>query len=940
MTIISDHVKIVQGLQQLGILPDDGDIPPIIIGEANDGINVGDGLGEIYGGKTGVSLKFRTLKAGANIIITTDEENETVGISASGTGGGDVEGTPPSRTNDLAIYYDASGLKIKDSNLRQRTSSNEMALQAEDPNDLGTWLDLIKTNYLAPNGTPGGTQVVVGNTDKSTVILGSGPNRYVNTSGKRIISELIVGPWTIPDSGTITHASGDAVPGLQLSNTGVNPADSRIFLGSRNPEGLITGYQGDIYIRSNGDANSSIYFKDTGSATNTGWVDILSGGVSASGVSIERILAPTPDYDDVQDTINQFGLAGTSGSDYVTNAGGGNVDIAAGSGFIRTTDTHTGILKAFNWAALTGQAIPSGQARYIGVDYNAGSPVVELHSTDDWDYKAQFRLASVVNEGGTLHIVNNPQRASDATGLIFERFYETDPLVRANRLGGIIPSETGTRNLLVSSGELYDGFNEIIIPVIDTSDASDFSAYYRDGVGGWTGVHAQTQWDNLQYDDGDGTLATFTNNRYGVHWLYIEADGCLVLLYGQGEWTAQAGAEGAPAPSTVPLRISVHGRLLGRIIFQEGQSTAISVDNVWDPLFQVSGNGGGAGDVVGPASSVDDEVPRYSSTSGKILKNSPAKVLDVSNQHILQFDDPNDPGTWLDAVQAKYTAPNGTPGGTQIVLGNLTRSTVLRSNGGLYSSTSGHKILHEAIVAAWAIPKPGSITNDDNDTFSVLDLITSGTNAGNSKIYMGGRSPEGVVSADQGSWYGRDDGDNSELYLKKTGTGNTGWKALLTDALQNVVEDTTPQLGGDLELNRHLIKYGIPGSDHTAVGEFLTATVDVNTNGYANAMHLDSDGNWIDAHADAAADMPCLALALEEGTGAGKKLLMKGLIRDDSWTWDEGDRIYPSDTATGGLTQTPPDSNGDQLQSVGIAFSATVAWFNPGDCTVIEIVVP
>ena len=44
--------------------------------------------------------------------------------------------------------------------------------------------------------------------------------------------------------------------------------------------------------------------------------------------------------------------------------------------------------------------------------------------------------------------------------------------------------------------------------------------------------------------------------------------------------------------------------------------------------------------------------------------------------------------------------------------------------------------------------------------------------------YSGAGSPEGVVSAPVGSLYSRTDGGaGTSLYVKESGTGNTGWVA-------------------------------------------------------------------------------------------------------------------------------------------------------------------
>ena len=46
------------------------------------------------------------------------------------------------------------------------------------------------------------------------------------------------------------------------------------------------------------------------------------------------------------------------------------------------------------------------------------------------------------------------------------------------------------------------------------------------------------------------------------------------------------------------------------------------------------------------------------------------------------------------------------------------------------------------------------------------------------RFYAGAGSPENVVSASVGSIYARTDGGaNTSIYIKESGTGNTGWIA-------------------------------------------------------------------------------------------------------------------------------------------------------------------
>lgn len=145
------------------------------------------------------------------------------------------------------------------------------------------------------------------------------------------------------------------------------------------------------------------------------------------------------------------------------------------------------------------------------------------------------------------------------------------------------------------------------------------------------------------------------------------------------------------------------------------------------------------------------------------------------------------------------------------------------------------------------------------------------------------------------------------------------------------------QLIGDIDIEINDLELDTtPTTNQTGHGTKISATVDENTNGFGNAMHLDSDGNWIDAHADAAATMPCQGIAMETGTGA-KVILLHGIVRNDTWNWTTiGGPIYISPTTSGGFTQTRPATSGQQVQIIGYALSADVIFFNP-DYTLVQI---
>lgn len=126
-----------------------------------------------------------------------------------------------------------------------------------------------------------------------------------------------------------------------------------------------------------------------------------------------------------------------------------------------------------------------------------------------------------------------------------------------------------------------------------------------------------------------------------------------------------------------------------------------------------------------------------------------------------------------------------------------------------------------------------------------------------------------------------------------------------------------------------------PSNDLEATGFKTTLTVDVNATGIGAALYVASDGNLEEADADAAATMPCVAVALETGIGS-KQVLLQGFVRNDAWNWASvGQPVYVSTTA-GAFTQTPPGGTGDQVQVVGVALTADIIYFRP-DLTLVEI---
>jgi len=191
----------------------------------------------------------------------------------------------------------------------------------------------------------------------------------------------------------------------------------------------------------------------------------------------------------------------------------------------------------------------------------------------------------------------------------------------------------------------------------------------------------------------------------------------------------------------------------------------------------------------------------------------------------------------------------------------------------------------------------------------------------------------GIIVGDDSDNYGKmvwnSDGDYLKFYTEES---NVLYNDVLVLKTGNVgIGTTAPR--AKLDVNDGSIHIENDPADGDAYGVITTMQVDANGTGFAAALHMDTDGNWIEADADAGATMECQALALETGTGS-KKVLLQGFIRHNTWNWTTiGVKVYVS-TTTGALTDSAPSGTGDLVQIVGYVTHADRIYFSPNLGTV------
>jgi hypothetical protein len=314
------------------------------------------------------------------------------------------------------------------------------------------------------------------------------------------------------------------------------------------------------------------------------------GMVDSDDVSLPAVSGAT--YDTLTDHISLCESSGAISGGVISQSGTGLIDVSAGTGKLRSSASSSAPLYFCDFSASTGISIPAGTNRFIGVEYNSGSPQVTVRTTDDFNGQTDYRLGVVTYQDGELHITQGCCQILDSPILGLRRANAVDPLAYDVSVGGLRVTDAGSRTLALSAGRLWLGYHPVAIAAVDTSGSDTMATYY----GTVQDSATATTWNNTQYNN-SGTLTAIANNKYGIHWIYVETDGDLVLVYGESESDSIVAAAEVSPPVTLPARLVSHGKLIARLIFQKDGTAPERIDSFLQTLPAGSG-GGGSGDML------------------------------------------------------------------------------------------------------------------------------------------------------------------------------------------------------------------------------------------------------------------------------------------------------------------------------------------------------
>lgn len=303
---------------------------------------------------------------------------------------------------------------------------------------------------------------------------------------------------------------------------------------------------------------------------------------TAYDVPIAKLGSAT--WDNVQEAINVQNSPGLIDGGSFYDAGGGNLSYSAMRIAIRPTDSDTATLYMADIAAGV-IAIPNDSAtRFVGVQYNGGSPNVIIKTADSWDYDTEFPLGEVANLGGTLYPLFNPYKVGDPITNVIQRFDAQAYAIRSAAGGLELSTDGTTRNLAMTAGVVWTRLNDHPIAARNSPTFPLIRITPTGGTPPLAFTPGFTAWPNTQYISGT-TLTTLGNNKWANLWVFVNiGTGAWGFAHGTAEYNNSSSAAAEAIPAYLTSNFLRQNIFVGRLIFEKNFNTAI-IESAFTRVF-------------------------------------------------------------------------------------------------------------------------------------------------------------------------------------------------------------------------------------------------------------------------------------------------------------------------------------------------------------------
>lgn len=312
------------------------DLTTLVGGDHVDGPTLSvDNAIATYNGITG-----KVIQQASNILAETNISSDLSHISLS----------PPSATGIASlILNNNSGSPKLDLKYNETTNSTTMEL-------VGASKFLLDADNEIEISTTGANDIILANPTANIKALGVGSITMFSTSG--II---------------LTTARGDDLPLFGWVQQGTNGSNASIYVGNRNPNGIISAVDGSIYVNSS-NATSSLYINKSVGSTGTVWDEFgnviapasaIDGGLAAFDGTTGKLLK-SPTYATF--------IGGIIKNDTTINTA--TYDLATGDYDLNVDYTVTGAVTSIT--LLTAQAISGREIRVTDTGGNASVNTITI----------------------------------------------------------------------------------------------------------------------------------------------------------------------------------------------------------------------------------------------------------------------------------------------------------------------------------------------------------------------------------------------------------------------------------------------------------------------------------------------------------------------------------------------------------------------------------
>jgi hypothetical protein len=154
------------------------------------------------------------------------------------------------------------------------------------------------------------------------------------------------------------------------------------------------------------------------------------------------------------------------------------------------------------------------------------------------------------------------------------------------RESGLVLSETGSRGINITEGNVWYGPNSHVIPDYSTTYPGFYIYHFHHSGSGWSQI-SENKYDNGFYDDGTGPQP-IGPGMYTVNYIYrlMGTEDEAALLLGSAPFSSSLEAQNNSQPTpNPPSTITDIGLLVGRIIVQSGSNTAAVIESAFANQF-------------------------------------------------------------------------------------------------------------------------------------------------------------------------------------------------------------------------------------------------------------------------------------------------------------------------------------------------------------------